>query len=197
MPALGVLPALKQLNLGGVAVEDEQWVPLGGWLGLQPRLEKLSLRGCAAPGATTGAPAPPQQADALSLLPTRLEELDLSSCGLQQWPQQLSQMTRLEVLLVGGNEGLRPQLPPWLPGLQRLWCLEVQRVEDAAAAVQLLKQLPKLRHLNICAAATTGKRGAASRQVYEQLPALQPGPGEYLCGEGLLWDDYVSARCWS
>jgi hypothetical protein len=150
LPVLGVLPALLQLNLRGVQVDGCQWPAVGAWLGRQSQLTRLSLRSTLWQLAGSNAQ---QQAEGLEQLPTQLVELDLVGSGLQQWPQRLSQMTGLRVLLVGeGNPHLTPQLPPWLLALQQLEVLNA-RISDVRAvqeeAMGLLMQLPRLGRLSV------------------------------------------------
>jgi hypothetical protein len=142
LPALGVLPALQQLNLSCVGVEGYQWPAVGAWLGQQPQLTRLSLN--AGMYSTTRHLAnAQQQAQGLAQLPTQLVGLDLSNCGLQQLPARLSQMTDLRTLLVGHNDGLPPKLPAWLPELQQLKVLHVHGADSSD--IHLLRQLPRLR----------------------------------------------------
>jgi Leucine-rich repeat (LRR) protein len=143
LPALGVLPALQQLDLSCVGVDGRQWPAVGAWLGQQPQLTRLSLSLTAQPYCQ---PDAERQAQGLALLPTQLVELDLSHCGLQRLPPRLSQMTNLRILLAGHNQDLPAQLPAWLPELQQLEALQVHAVDKRVAEV--LRQLPRLREFD-------------------------------------------------
>jgi Leucine-rich repeat (LRR) protein len=109
-----------------------------------------------------------RQAQGLALLPTQLVELDLGSCGLQQLPARLSQMTNLRILLVGRNDDLPAQLPAWLTELQQLEVLQVHRVDKSYAEV--LRQLPRLRKMD----STEPAMGyGPMSDLWDQLPHLR------------------------
>jgi hypothetical protein len=174
LPNLGVLPSLQQLNLRGVPIAWSQWGPVGAWLGLQTQLTRLSLRD-STPLGTHPSWAAQERAEGLAQLPTQLVELDLTDCGLQLWPPRVGEMTRLQVLLVGHNQGLPGELPPWLPTLQQLEVLEVHAVAHARAAVRLLQQLPALRQFSMSEVddGALGEEVGPAQRLYEQLPHLQ------------------------
>jgi Leucine-rich repeat (LRR) protein len=178
LPDLGVLPSLQQLNLGGVVIERRDWSSVGAWLGLQTQLTRLSLRGT---GPEDGKPSQAAY-QVMAQLPTQLVELDVRESDLRQLPVRLSQMTGLNVLLLGGGEGLPPELPPWLPALQQLEVLEVGAVEDVEAAVVLLQQLSALRQFSVSQGADdpSGEEAGPAEQLYGQLPHLQRVEGEVL-----------------
>jgi hypothetical protein len=188
LPALGVLPALLELNLRDVQIEGCHWSALGAWLGQQSQLERLSLRSTTQQLADSD---PQQQAAGLAQLPTQLVKLDLSSSGLCEWPPRLSQMTGLRVLLVGeGNPHLAPQLPPWLPALQQLEVLDVPVGNTRAVqeeALGLLVQLPQLNELTVAfskSASVDDQRNAIFDFVSElrvQLPHVLDRTGFWDC----------------
>jgi hypothetical protein len=169
LPALGVLPALKQLSLERNHIDSHQWPAVGAWLGRQPQLTRLSLQRTKRLYWDVD---PQQQALGLAQLPTQLVELDLTYCKLQRLPRRLSQMTNLRVLLVGvGNPDLPPRVPSWLPALQALDTLQLQPFKDPAG-VELLAQLPQLKRLGAYSSEENrhGLSPALTQRLARRLP---------------------------
>jgi Leucine-rich repeat (LRR) protein len=149
LTSLGVLPALQQLDLSRVVIDNRDWTPVGAWLGQQPKLTRLLLEGSMQANLRAGAG---QLAQGLAQLPTQLVALNLRYCGLQQLPTGLSRLTNLQVLLAGaGNVYTTLGLPGWVTLLQALEVLEVGKVDPprGEGAAVLLQQLSRLRELNV------------------------------------------------
>jgi Leucine-rich repeat (LRR) protein len=131
LPALGLLPQLRQLTIGGRNMRWEGALP---WLQQQPRLTRLSIVFCPVEGAQ------------LQQLPAGLEELHLSWCQLAEGqPAALTQLSRLRSLRLAFT-GIQ-QLPPWLPSLKRLEELDVTSCPLNPGCGEVLAQLPQLRRV--------------------------------------------------
>jgi hypothetical protein len=134
LPALGVLPALQELTMTSMKIDPRHWPAVGSWLGLQSQLVRLHMRAIKlqdrwmAQHLQLQAPLEDLEqlrAQGLARLPTQLEELDLSHCGLKEPPQCLSRLTALKVLRAGGWHQPQLQRPTWLSALQQLEVLEL------------------------------------------------------------------------
>jgi Leucine-rich repeat (LRR) protein len=134
LPALGQLPQLRQLVIGGE--QSKGWGGALPWLQQQPQLTSLSIISCHVEGSQ------------LEQLPGGLEQLHLSWCRLAEGqPGALTQLSRLRSLRLAFTDIQR--LPPWLPSLQHLEELDVTSCSIGPDDWEVLGQLPLLRRVRV------------------------------------------------